>query len=80
MLQEDCVSFVAAKATEGITTVVLFGDVNGDGAIDLFVGNMHNIYNPGTEGLNELWINTGTGTFNSAPGNLPGNLQNAMTL
>ena len=39
------------------TKAVALGDVNGDGALDLFVGN---------DGANVLYLNNGTGTFTAA--------------
>lgn len=68
----NAISFtaVAANAAGGIskTTCVAWADVNGDGALDLFVGNKG--LTTQTSIPNELWMNEGSGTFhavNSGP-------------
>lgn len=52
--------------SERHTTTVAFGDVDGDGDLDLFVGNARNYDSFPTDdarGTNELWINDGNGAF-----------------
>ena len=49
-----------------LTTAIAFGDVNGDGSLDLFAGNG---YRGGSYGeANELWLNDGTGVFTATSG------------
>ena len=60
-----------------LTTIGAWADVDGDGDQDLFVGNMGD-GNPSYGHANELWINSGSGTFTAATGGPVGG--NAQTL
>ena len=44
---------------DGQSAAVALGDLDGDGDVDAFVGNLFN----GTDAANRIWLNDGTGTF-----------------
>jgi len=77
-------AFVDVTAASGITTPAItkgvsWGDLDGDGWVDLYVGHYRLVNGPASQWTNQLWHNNGNGTFTDIAASLGVNV-NAATL